>query len=96
MFSIFSDTPEIETPPINMNETVVIESKVNDETFSEDKSELILTLANDNTETGNDTEDEEVEDYNSPLTYRPPTPPKMSPKNNSEISPKGIENLSMK
>lgn len=66
---ILQYTPEIQTPPANMNETVVIESKVNDETFSGDKSELILTIDNDNIETGNDSEEEEV-DYNSPVTYR--------------------------
>ena len=74
------NTPEAQNPPPNMNETVVLENKSADETIGADRSELILTIVNDPTEAGNESEDE-VDDYNSPVAYRPPTPPKISPKN---------------
>ena len=87
------ENSEVESPVANMNETVVLENKTSDETLIGDKSELILTIVNDPSENGtDDCEEEEEEDISSPVPYRPPTPPKMSPKNNSptfEESSKG-------
>ena len=84
---------EVESPVANMNETVVLENKTSDETLIDaDRSELILTIVNDKSEHETDDCEEEEEDINSPIPYRPPTPPKMSPKNNSptfEESSKG-------
>merc|ERR1712018_42151 len=59
---------------LNLNETVVMESKFN-ETIADPKTELIVTI-----EPENDTEDileDEVEE--SPVRWRPPTPPKATP-----------------
>ena len=83
---IIQNSPEIQAPSANMNETVVLENRTADETIGlGDKSDLILTILNDPTEAGNDSGEEEEEEFNSPAAFRPPTPPKVSPKNNSVL-----------
>ena len=84
---IIQNSPEIQAPSANMNETVVLENRTADETIGiGDKSDLILTILNDPTEAGNDSEEEEEEEFNSPAAFRPPTPPKVSPKNSPKNS----------
>ena len=66
---------------LNLNETVVMESKFN-ETIADPKTELIVTI-----EPENDTEDileDEVEE--SPVRWRPPTPPKATPPKGAQPS----------
>ena len=87
ILDILQDTPvKVQITPANLNETVTIESKVNDETFDGDKIEHVLANVNDNMETMSESNEEEV-DYNSPVVCRPPTPPKMSPKLDLGTSP---------
>ena len=84
---IIQNSPEIQAPTANMNETVVLENRTADETIGiGDKSDLILTILNDPTEAGNDSGEEEEEEYRSPAAFRPPTPPKVSPKNSPKNS----------
>ena len=84
---IIQNSPEIQAPTANMNETVVLENRTADETIGiGDKSDLILTILNDPTEAGNDSGEEEEEEFNSPAAFRPPTPPKVSPKNSPKNS----------
>ena len=47
---IIQNSPEIQAPTANMNETVVLENRTADETIGiGDKSDLILTILNDPT-----------------------------------------------
>ena len=76
----------------NMNETVVIETlktASNDTLMSEDQSDLIISMISDDKEEPLEEEEEEDNDE-SPVRWRPPTPPKVlesSLKNNSELEP---------
>ena len=63
----------------NINETIIIEDKANDTiTAAENKSELMVTIPLPDVEDNDDEVEEEVEQ--SPVRWRPPTPPKASPK----------------
>lgn len=61
-----------------LNETVVMDSKFN-ETIAESKSELIVTV-----EPSNDTVIDEIDEYESPVRWCPPTPPKATPPKGSK------------
>ena len=64
----------------SLNETVVMDSKFN-ETIMDQKSDLIVTIEPKLNET-EDVIDEEVDE--SPVRWRPPTPPKATPPKNAE------------
>ena len=65
-----------------LNETVVMESKFSDETILE-KSELIVTIEPERNLDGIEEVEDEVEE--SPVRWRPPTPPKATPPKGTKI-----------
>ena len=70
--------------PVGLNETVVLDSTRANETIVE-KDDLILTIEQNPDENAED-DDEEEDQGPSPVRWRPPTPPKASPKNSeSEV-----------